>query len=117
MLRGKPASVYAPCVNYVEPETLDEALEVLSQHDGKAKVIAGGTEVLVDMKSKQTPECLVNMKRIPGLSYIEAVDGMIRIGSLTRIRDLEQDPIVCERFTVLCRLHSPNSTCRKGWRL
>ncbi|HSW56846.1 MAG TPA: FAD-dependent oxidoreductase, partial [Dehalococcoidales bacterium] len=47
------------------------------------------------------PEVLINLKTIPGLSYIQEEDGWLKIGALTRLRDIAIDPIVLNKYTAL----------------
>jgi CO/xanthine dehydrogenase FAD-binding subunit len=49
-------------MDYFEPQTVSEALSLLAKYGEEARVIAGGTDVLVDMKYKEEPECLINIK-------------------------------------------------------
>lgn len=88
-------------MEYFEPKTLREAVSLLARHKEKAKVLAGGTDVLVDMKFKEEPGCLVNIKRIPALSYIREDRGSVRIGALTPIREIETNSLVRERLPAL----------------
>ena len=57
-------------MEYFEPKSIGDALSVLSKHGAAAKVIAGGTDVMVDIKFKEEPGALVNIKKIPSLSGI-----------------------------------------------
>lgn len=88
-------------MDYFEPRSIDETLALLSEYGSRATVIAGGTDVLVDMKYKETPACLVNIKRIPNLAYIDDGDDGLRIGPLTTIQDLVDDARVRDGFAVL----------------
>jgi aerobic carbon-monoxide dehydrogenase medium subunit len=63
-------------------------------------VIAGGTDVMVDIKYKEEPGCLVNIKKIPGLDVIRENGGSLRVGPLVTIRDIETSSIVRERLPV-----------------
>ncbi len=77
--------------DYYEPATLDEAVALLAQHNGTAKVLAGGTDLLVQMKIERTaPQAVVSINRIPGLDRIAAQDDGLHIGSRTTIRAVEQ---------------------------
>ena len=67
----------------------------------QAKVIAGGTDVMVDIKYKEEPGCLVNIKKIPGLGGIPENGGSLRIGALTTIREIETNAIVRDKLPVL----------------
>ena len=88
-------------MDYFEPKSVDEALSTLARHGEGAKVIAGGTDVLVDMKFNETPACLVNIKRIPGLSFIRENGNSLLIGPMTTIREIETNNLVRERLSAL----------------
>jgi len=92
-----------PKFEHLQPETLEEALGLLSEHGGEAKVMAGGTDLLVSMKHKLlTPKYVLNLKGL-GLDFIEEGQGGLRIGALTRLVDLVRSPLVGERFPILAR--------------
>jgi len=88
-------------MDYFEPKTLSEAVSLLAKYGAEAKVIAGGTDMLVDMKFKEEPACLINIKKIPGLSGIRENGAGLRIGALTTIRDIETSALVRQRLAVL----------------
>jgi aerobic carbon-monoxide dehydrogenase medium subunit len=88
-------------MDYFEPKTISEALALLAKHGAEAKVIAGGTDVMVDIKYKEEPGCLINIKKIPGLGAIQENGGSLRIGALTTIRDLETSGLVRDKLPVL----------------
>lgn len=88
-------------MDYFEPKTLSEALALLAKYGEQAKVIAGGTDVLVDMKYKEEPEYLINIKRIPGLDSIRENGGGLLIGPLVTIREIETSELVRERLPLL----------------
>ncbi len=87
-------------MDYFEPKTVSEALALLAQHGAEARIIAGGTDVMVDIKFKEEPGCLVNIKRIPGLGAIQENGGSLRIGSLVTIRELETSAILRDKLPV-----------------
>ena len=88
-------------MEYFEPKSISEALSVLEKHGAEAKVIAGGTDVMVDIKFKEEPGSLVNIKKLPGMSGIKENGGSLRIGALATIRDLETNVLVREKLPVL----------------
>jgi carbon-monoxide dehydrogenase medium subunit len=88
-------------MDYFEPKSINEAVSLLAKHGAEAKVIAGGTDVMVDIKYKEEPGGLVNIKKIPGLSKIQENGGSLRIGALTTIRDLETSAVLREKLPVL----------------
>src|SRR3989338_5467569 len=88
-------------MKYFEPKSISEAVSLLKRYGEGAKVVAGGTDVLVDMKFKEEPLCLVNIKRLPGMSYIREDNGCLRIGALTSIREIETSPVVRKKLPLL----------------
>jgi carbon-monoxide dehydrogenase medium subunit len=88
-------------MDYFEPKTVSEALSLLAKHGAEAKIIAGGTDVMVDIKYKEEPGCLVNIKKIPGLDGIRENGAGLRIGALATIRDVETSAVVRDKLPVL----------------
>jgi CO/xanthine dehydrogenase FAD-binding subunit len=87
--------------DYLEPKTIEEAVQSLAKHGKKAKVIAGGTDLLVKMKMGEVhPEVLINISRIPALRYLIEDKG-IRMGALTPFRELEKSQVIKEKHTAL----------------
>jgi carbon-monoxide dehydrogenase medium subunit len=71
--------------DYVAPESLDEALSLLSQGGDDAKLIAGGHSLLPLMKLRlASPSLLVSLGKVPGLKGIERANGGFSIGAMTR---------------------------------
>lgn len=97
-----------PNFEYFEPKTVEEAFPLLSQHKGEAKVIAGGTDLLVRMNQcVLTPSYLINLKRIQDLNTIihDHKEGL-RIGALTTLHALETSAIIKEKFSALAQAAS-----------
>jgi CO/xanthine dehydrogenase FAD-binding subunit len=88
-------------MEYFEPNSVSEALSLLAKYGDQGKVIAGGTDVMVDMRHKEEPGCLINIKRIPEMGNIRENGGSLWIGPLATIRDLETSPLVRERLPLL----------------
>lgn len=87
--------------DYLEPKTIEEAVQSLAKHGKKAKVIAGGTDLLVKMKMGEVhPEVLINLSRIPALRYLIEEKGF-RLGALTTFRDLEKSRTIKGKYTAL----------------
>jgi carbon-monoxide dehydrogenase medium subunit len=73
-----------PSVSYAAPTTVDEAVKLLADASGLAKVLSGGTDLLVQMKSGRTkPNLIVDMKRLPGMIGVREVNGGFVIGAAT----------------------------------
>lgn len=87
----------------VQPATVDEAIEHLIRHGDDAQLIAGGTDLLRDIRLQaKRPRLLVSLDRIAGLAGIqEESDGSLSIGPMTTMATLARDTKVAERFTAL----------------
>jgi len=90
-------------IDILEPTTVEEAIAGLSQHGDDAKVIAGGTALVLMLKNRLvSPEYLVSLGQVEGLDYIRYEPGTgLRIGALTTIRQAELSPVIREHFPVL----------------
>ncbi len=69
---------------YTVATSLGEAVNLLQKHGGRAKIVAGGHSLIPMMKLRlAAPEFLIDIGRIPELSYVNKENGKIRIGALT----------------------------------
>jgi len=95
--------VRLPKFQYLAPRTLEELVAMLSEYRDNAKLLAGGTDLLVSMKQRiTTPEYLINLKTVGGLDYVTNANGDgIQIGSLTSLTTIDSSPLVRELFPVL----------------
>lgn len=67
---------------YVFPDTIPQAVSILADSKGKARIIAGGTDLVLDIRDgKFSAETLVDLSNVEGLNRIEEVDGNISIGA------------------------------------
>jgi len=89
--------------HYVEPKTLEEAIQVLSELGTKAKVLAGGTDLLVMMKRKVIyPEYIVCIKNIRELNYIKFdEESGFKIGALSTHSEIADSSIIRSKFDLL----------------
>ncbi len=73
-----------PTLNYAAPSTVDEAVKLLAGASGLAKVLSGGTDLLVQMRSgRLKPDLIVDTKKIPGIIGIREEGGGFVIGAAT----------------------------------
>jgi carbon-monoxide dehydrogenase medium subunit len=88
--------MYPSRFRYEAPRSIDEAIALLQQGGGEAKVLAGGQSLVPLLKLRfAAPELLVDINGLPGLDYHKVdPDGTIRIGALCRHADLEQSSIL-----------------------
>jgi CO/xanthine dehydrogenase FAD-binding subunit len=79
-------------MRYEAPKTLEQAIELLSAGNGRARVLAGGTDLLIQLRSgRADPELLVDIKAIPELRTISAEAGGYRIGAAVTCMELIED--------------------------
>lgn len=87
---------------YVVPSSLAEALSLLQKHAGRAKILAGGHSLIPMMKLRlANPEFLIDIGRIPELSYIQQDGNVVRIGALTTHYAIESSKVVADNFQSL----------------
>jgi aerobic carbon-monoxide dehydrogenase medium subunit len=90
----------------VEPSTLDEAIRLLDPQDRSVRAIAGGTALMLMMKTRLfQPTRLVSLRRLNGdLRGIRATDkGGLRIGAMTSLAELEYSPMLASTHPVMSR--------------
>ena len=84
-----------PPFEYFAPDTVEEALALLAQYGDEAKPLAGGQSLVPVLNFRLArPAVLVDLNRIDLLAGIEAADGGLRIGAMTRQRRAERDELV-----------------------
>ena len=87
------------------PKTLDEALALLHKYTDECKVIAGGqTLILLMREGLITSKYVLNIKRIPELSYIKSGKNGVRIGAATTHRAIEKSPVMKKALKVLAEM-------------
>lgn len=90
-----------------QPTSVEEAVHLLAGAGGAARLLAGGTDLLIDMKlGRARPAEIVNLKRIGGLEWIEPIGGGIRIGALARVSAIAASALVRERYPALWQASS-----------
>lgn len=93
-----------PKFEYLEPRSLKEASKALAADPGGTLLLAGGTDLLVNMKHGVIqPKRLINLKVIPKLAYISDGRDGLRIGALTTLHDMASSPIIQEKYPALCQ--------------
>jgi len=89
--------------DYYQPQTLKEAISLMEKLKGRAKYIAGGTDILVRIKQRAIqPEALVSLRGVCTLNNISH-NGGLSLGSMTPFRDLERDPVIARKYPPLAQ--------------
>jgi xanthine dehydrogenase YagS FAD-binding subunit len=96
-----------PDFEYLEPKSIDEALQILSSYGAKAKILAGGTDLLGLMKDRihgremPIPSTLVNIKKIAELKTVDHGAQSSTIGSAVTLREITSNEELGRRFPSL----------------
>jgi len=99
-----------PPLKHVDAQTVEEAVYWLREYGDRAKVIAGGTDLLGLIKDgvvgprMPMPEVLVNIKNISGLRRIKYDERSgLKVGAAITLTDLEESPIVREKYRIIAQ--------------
>lgn len=94
--------------DYVKPASLDEALDILAEKKEKAKIYAGGTDLLVHLKMGKGDdmEIMLDINGIDELFGVTKTDKEVRIGGAEKIWVLETDPTIIELYPALSKAMS-----------
>jgi aerobic carbon-monoxide dehydrogenase medium subunit len=91
-----------PAFEYLRPKTIPEAIGFLQLYGDEAKILSGGQSLIPMMKFRVArPEYLIDINRIPGLSYIKEEGGYLKIGGLTREAELEHSPLIRSKYPII----------------
>lgn len=93
---------------YLEPASIEEGIQLLNKYAGKAKVIAGGTDLLLQIRSRMmNPECVIDVAGIPSLNYINHDEEQtLKIGAATPIRLLETSTELEQEYPIISQAAS-----------
>jgi 6-hydroxypseudooxynicotine dehydrogenase subunit alpha len=84
-----------PSFEYYAPDSIEQALDLMSQYAGEAKILAGGQSLVPAMNFRVVqPSVLIDLNRAAGLSYVREEESTLRIGAMTRERELEFNPLI-----------------------
>ena len=87
---------------YLYPNSIEEALDLLHSGSGQTRIIAGGTDVLPDIrKGKITPKNLIDITRIPGLDQIEIMEDHVKVGAAVTFAEIKDHHYLQEHVHVL----------------
>ena len=90
--------------DHLFPETIDEALGIMEEHKGKARLIAGGTDLVADIRRREFDfEVLVDIEKIEELRSIREEDGKILIGSAVTFTELEENELIRNNASALAQ--------------
>ena len=93
-----------PDFEYLEPESLDEALNTLVEHSDRTAILAGGTD-LIDRLNKRlvNPVTMMSLKNLSELNYVRKQNGKVLIGSMTPLVSLIDSKVINEHCKALAQ--------------
>ena len=88
--------------DYHIPDSIEQTLDLLRESGDEAKILAGGQSLVPAMNFRIVqPSVLIDLNRVGHLSYINKDEEVIRIGAMTRDRELEFDPVIADWIPLL----------------
>jgi len=91
--------------DYRRPASLDEAIGILSEYPGSARLLAGGTDLVAWLRDDAVaPDVVVDIKDVPGLNGISVENDVISIGSLVTFTELIESELVREHAPLLIEM-------------
>ena len=89
---------------YFQPTSIEEALDLLAQYAGKARLIAGGTDVLVELQRGVKPtSTLIDVTALSDLKYIREENSFLLLGALTTHNDVIASSVCVQRALPLAQ--------------
>jgi len=91
-----------PKFEYFTPSTLDEALKLLEQYQKSVKLLAGGTDLIIELRQRlKKPEVVIDVKKISDLRNLNISEDRLEIGAATPINEILAHPEIKESYTAL----------------
>jgi carbon-monoxide dehydrogenase medium subunit len=89
---------------YAKARSLDDAIRLLGEHEGDAKLLAGGQSLIATLNMRlSTPKLLVDINGVAGLDGVRVKDGTVEIGAMTRHVTLERSADVAKHAPLIAK--------------
>jgi carbon-monoxide dehydrogenase medium subunit len=99
--------------DFRQPDTVEEALTLLRDRGEDARVLAGGTALVIMLKQRLVaPECIISLQKLRSLDQIDATNGELRLGALATHRAVERSSAVRTRMPALAETYAHVATIR-----
>jgi len=87
---------------YFKPSSIDEAIKLLNKYGAKARILSGGTDLVVRIKDGfETPDAVIDIKGLDELKVLDFKDNKLIVGTLTTFNELIDSEVVKEKFPLL----------------
>ncbi len=94
--------MYPASFEYLKPQSIEEAMALLTEHGEDAKLLAGGQSLVPMMKLRMArPKYLIDIHRLADLNYIREEAGQIRCGAMTRHIEIEESVLIRAQLPML----------------
>jgi CO/xanthine dehydrogenase FAD-binding subunit len=95
-----------PKFEYLAPVSTDEVCRLLAAHASEAKLFAGGTDLILQMRRRETvPKYVIGLKSVPELTFVrETAEGGLAIGAMTTLQTLLTSPIIRKTYGLLAEV-------------
>ncbi|AKG73544.1 FAD binding domain-containing protein [Salinicoccus halodurans] len=104
--------------DYYRPQTLEETLNLLANYGDEGKILAGGQSFIPILNMRMSEvDCLIDINNVKDLDYIKIEEDILKIGTLTRQRSLEQSDLVFDKLPLLretCEFIGHQQTRNRG---
>jgi len=91
-----------PSFTLLRPSTIEEGSALLSAYQQEARVVAGGTALVVDLGQRLvTPKYVISLKHVSGLDYVDYNQKGLRIGALATLDLLNTSPLIRSLYPIL----------------
>lgn len=88
--------------DFFSPKTVSEALALLAEHGKDAVVLAGGTDLVIELNERKIkPAVIVDIKKLKELDYIKVENGVVSIGAITSFAAIAAHPLISEKVKIL----------------
>ena len=88
--------------DYFKPSSIDEAIKLLNKYGAKARILSGGTDLVVRIKDGfETPDAVIDIKGLDELKVLDFKDNKLIVGTLTTFNELIDSEVVKEKFPLL----------------
>ncbi|WKY45047.1 xanthine dehydrogenase family protein subunit M [Eubacteriaceae bacterium ES2] len=88
--------------SYFEPSTVDECIQILAEQKSDVKLLAGGTDLVIRMRSRVLkPKAVVSLNAIPELSEVTVKEDGLYIGAMARLMDVSKSELLTGAWKII----------------
>ena len=102
--------------NFLQPADYQEALKLVNEYQDRCKIIAGGTDLMVNLRKDKYPdlECLIDISKLDELDYIKEENKYIKVGALTNHHSISNSNLINRPPCPDSSVYDSNNFCLKA---